>query len=1341
MGCSPSHSGIIQSITKNAAKPLKKTKAVLPPANCDNGITIPLLGRKSSSCHELCGRSDSGVTEQDNILPGNGLEKNACNGFAKNVSRREDQGKEESNSTADEGKVNSTYQRGVLDRKHARKQSSTGSELELSAEVQQDGNPRRSRKSKGHRSSKQGRRGKAREKQIAFSESEKKVDFPELLVKAHQHAYAYMNPNLSKYEAVISMTNQATQTQVILQQMISFMALRFDEINQCLEEIADDGEKLLKDVGKDLAWPLGKGNPMDQPDLLRQLLQYTANRMQTLNSSVASLTSNALQETCGYLQSAATNLQEKLRVKQISDGRLLRTIKLIEDSAAGAVQSRPNDLTLYSEDSGIGGDNESIKECRSPDKLERRTSQDSVRQVHSGRMKERARQGSVSNCVEGNTAAKMYSKDVAELSSNNAKISKQSHLATSLSMNSLDSSTTLEQDSNKDQESDDCTSSDDSYDDEEDNRSLSSQITLSQRPMTSPAGAGGYKQTSKWLENHGNEEMTLKMKEAISEKIKFVPEKSSSNVWIREEELSSALRRPSTADGSNRRTSRHRRSRSAESLRSQTEDPTLLELQRTQKELSKKLEQLYRSTGSTNKSAQQKSNIKSFLHTSCIASSNMTSTNKLKACLDKSFNILPSQERITLLKLDKSVDDHSNNRLKNTTTGTQSPSQRGTTEEKNNLVDRKMDCVNVSPRQSVRKLIETFSPVDEPIQTSNLKTLGPLRCVRKFGVPVLPPTIPAYRGLEPLDHKSSYLLVEGGGHASTGSCLNACQFIINNPFPICQGHVTNDASEIGTEDFEDFPPPPLEILMDDSFNVLQAKGQKTSPEKVLPNALSSCNVRKTGASQKIKTSVNMKDLLPSKNATSAYTSLGKTFRSQEENVTKTCVLVSDRQLVTQSEQEMQRKHEIEQAAHLYKQSHKIIPLQNPGDVSKANDEGEKKESAAIASYLLKQKQCSPSSYRRSEKSPAVIRRVSPTRTTVPSPSVEKRLTSPPTTRAVNKTHYNVQHSPPPLQKNASPTGITKLSSPPSQRKTQSPPSQRKLQSPPQLRRQASPPSQYRLPSPPSQLKSFSPPSQYRLPSPPSQLKSSSPPSQYRLPSPPSQLKSSSPPIQRRLPSPPNQLKSSSPPSQRRLPSPPNQLKSSSPPSQRRLPSPSDQYKIPSPSEGQALPNPPTMCKPPSPPTVHEPPSPPSYRRLSSPPTSRREPSPPLHSTSSPPLSPSFSRKGLRRSSDEPLPSSKFGNAQSIFCPSSTSLFEAKFPSPPNHSGAEAGTTQATSPILRHSFSGSQYGEQHRRAAMSAINPQPFVRRCYSDRRPRVQLRLAPSISPSLSCESALQHIG
>ncbi|KAM4694184.1 photoreceptor cilium actin regulator [Discoglossus pictus] len=1298
MGCSPSHSGIIHSLVKNATIPLKKQKAILPPSLDNNGFTVPLLG--NNDCEISTGKLRHKESLQEN---GQGCKE----GLDQDVSDTQSRWKKETSAAVDEDMVRLSYQKGNTERTHVRKQSSTASEQELGNETQQEANPRKGKKSK--RFHKQGRRTKSREKEIVFCETETKVDFPDLLVKAHQDAYAYLNPNLSKYEAIVYMANQATQTQLIMQQMVSFMALRFDEINQHMEEIAKDGEKLLEEVGNNLTWPLGKGVPTEQPDLLQQLLQYTVNKMQTLNCTVASLTSTTLQDTCNYLQSASTTLQDKLKKKKLYDDRLLRIIRLLEALAAGPPQPHPNDSTLYSEDSGIGGDNESIREFSCSDKGVRLRSCDSVSlegdkevvsQQKTGRnkMTEFPKGNNCKETSDINTDKKesIYCESKTQFVYSNEP--KRAIVADCLSMNSLESSTTL------DQETEDTIGSDESSDEEEDNQSVSDEVSLPQRPMTSPAGTGAYKHSSKWLENPENEEMSLKMKEAISERIKFVPVQSNNHVWIRDEGATSTLMRPNTASGCRRRTSRHRRSRSAESLRSQAEDPTLLELQRTQKELSKKLEQLY--VSNDNKSKETHINIRSFMHKkeSIIP---CTSTNKLKACLDKSFNILPSQERVNLRTFDQSIEKNSNDNKKPSTLGPGVKAKDVEADECVTSIERKLLSMNISPRQSVRKLIQTFSPVEDSMKIKEVKPLGPLRGIRKFGVPVLPPTLPAYRGLQPLNHKP--VLSADEEHTGLGT------FVSSFPSTLPSAIARNDTNEVVTEDFENLPPPPLEILMDDSFNMLQSNGQEKHEELNSTNptwqaTYSESSITKTiSTSQRIKSSINAIDILPSRNATDTYKSGNKSFRNQDIFKPRKYSSEADQHLRVQKGSEMQRKQEIEQAAHLYRQSHKIIPLHNPGDVTKSGNDGEIKETSIGVSSLSKQKQGSPVSQRRSEKSPAVIRRISPSRVIAPTPPSEKKISDPPVNRAVIKTQAHGHSSSPPLQNVTIPTASPKVPSPPTQRKLPSTPSQPKQSSPPPVRRQQSPPSQRRLPSPPNTQREPSPQS-HCTPTPP--LSPSHSQRGCKLASPPQVRRQQSPQSQRRL---------QSPPSSRREPSPPSHCTPTPPLS------PSHSQR------GRKLA---------SPPQVRSQQSPPSQRRLPSPPSSRREPSPPSHFIPSPPVSPSFSPRGLRRSSDEPQPSPKmFGNAQSIFCPSSTSLFEAKLPSPPNTSGTEVAYSQVAGPILRNNLPNRSYEDQHRRIAMSAANPQPFVRRCFSERRPRVQLRLPVSITAPATNDQALHQIG
>ncbi|XP_018118175.1 photoreceptor cilium actin regulator [Xenopus laevis] len=1258
MGCSPSHSGIIQSIAKNAAKPLKKNKEAIPAGHENDGLTIPLLGAQRAICELSSGimTLENGLEDKHWVLSQKAAESS--------LSVPEGDRKDRARDIADEAMVHLSKQKDLPERGSIRKQSSTGSEPELG---NGEHNPRRSKKSKRQRSLKC-RSTKTRDQEIAFPEAEKKVDFPELLVKAHEHAYSYLNPNLSKYEAIICMANQATETQLIMQQMITFMALRFDEINTCMEELAEDGEKMLKEVGGNLVWPAVKGDTSEHPDLLQQLLLYTVNKMQELNSTVSCLTSNALKETCSYLQSATANLQEKLKVKQQSDERLMRTIRLLESSAFECPQSNSHDMALYSEDSGIGGDTESIKERRCDSVGQEsliKGEEELISKVAKPSMDIKYKETSETRM---NINENIHSSPSAK--PNRPRVYQQSSFADSLSLNSLDSSTTLEQGSINNQDSDETSDSDDSYNDGLDNKSMLSQATLSQRPLSSPAGTGGYKNPSKWLENPSNE-MSLKMKEAISEKIKFVPKKSRSHVWNREEDATLASKRPSTADGNNRRTSKQKRSRSAESLRSQAEDPTLVELQRTQKELGRKLELMYTSDGSAKKGRQQNMNGKS-LHNENVSTANVNSSSKLKACLDKSFNILPSQERVSFKRSDKSIAKDTKNSL----TSASILQLHSATNTNIPLTGPKSEGKSISPRQSVRKLIETFSPADESTHITSVKSLGPLRCVRKFGVPVLPPTIPVFQALQPLDQS---LPVRDWTSITPSTCLYTSHSVTNFPSAACEDRT--NVNEEGAEDLESFPPPPLEILMDDSFSVLQSEEHtatelKTSQSILASGKQATCTEKKPSASQKMKTSINVKDLLPSKNSTVSYMSIKTQEPTRKFSLESGLQLAGGREINA----ETLKRHEMEQAAHLYKQSCKIIPLQNPGEVVKSDNDGEMTQACADVPPTFKQKQYSPASQRKSEKIPAGIRRVSPTRATVPSPPTEKRLTNLPVNTTLFKTQFHTQKSSPPVTRNASHTSTPKIPSPPVQRK---------------------------LPSPTSQQKSPSPSAQRKLPSPPPHQKSHSLGFQRKLPSPPPHQKSPSPVVQRKLSNSPSHQNSTSLLNQRKLPSPPCQRKLSSPPQGQRQPSPPNQ---------SSLPSPPSSC---------------------------RDPSPPIYCTPSPPMSPSFSYKGARRGSDDLQLSSKWiGNAQSIFCPSSNSLFETKPTTPPTFSTKETPPqSNGTTPHLRHSFSSRPNEDQHRRIAMSAANPQPFVRRSYSDRRPRVQLRLPVSISASAVSEPSLQQIG
>lgn len=200
-----------------------------------------------------------------------------------------------------------------------------------------------------------------------------KVDFPPHMVRAHQAAYAFLNPNISKYETLLGLLDQTAQTQLSLQPMMSALVLRFEEINQALEEMAEEGELMLKEHGDYMALPSGMMGPAvmqakssaaiasppdPPPDLLQQLLQHSTEKMRLVGGSVQALGDTTLEEAVEYFSSLSKLLVEKLQAKQAAEQRLAQVLARVEGAAMR--KSNPEDSALHSEDSGIGGENESL---------------------------------------------------------------------------------------------------------------------------------------------------------------------------------------------------------------------------------------------------------------------------------------------------------------------------------------------------------------------------------------------------------------------------------------------------------------------------------------------------------------------------------------------------------------------------------------------------------------------------------------------------------------------------------------------------------------------------------------------------------------------------------------------------------------------------------------------------------------------------------------------------------------------------------------------------------------------------------------------------------------------
>ncbi|XP_028252094.1 photoreceptor cilium actin regulator [Parambassis ranga] len=668
-------------------------------------------------------------------------------------------------------------------------------------------------------------------------QAEQKVDFPEPLVKAHQAAYAFLNPSINKYDILLGLLEQATQTQVSVQPMVAFMALRYEEIIQGLEEMAEEGDRVLKENGEHLAWPSqmknlssttslksGSSNTEPPPDLLQQLLQYTTQRMRNVCQTVGGLGDSALEEAVEYFASVSEILEEKLKVKRAAEARLLQLLSRFE--MASLRKPGPEDSALFSEDSGIGAESESLAGS------ERRHRRESCESTGTNRTTPVSPMGYTSmNVMQGG-------------------VLKQKRLSQiSVSLSSLDSLCTIMDNDQRDSllgsvSLDD--GEDGDNDDETVDRDLGNvQEAFRKRSNSSPLAPGQHPRRlpPKRIENPQNVEMTLKMKNAISGRIQFVSSqnsggaktkvvgspKTSRREWTDEEVQSP--RRPQTAAPVRKATvkktsvTKERRSQSADSLRSKGEDPTLLELERTQKDLNQRLQRINKSkTGGNPRTA-------SIRQTQGTSPARSPAVNRKQPLLEKNSNTLPPKDKPRLTK---------NNNKKQ---------EEPTTEEEDKQNDKKTSKgpVKATPppsppmsprpssglyrgRNSVKKLIDTFSQGIEDHESP--KVLGPLKGVRKCGVPVLP-------GL-------------GNVEAVLSAGITSCR------------PDTTSSEKTYDLDLDSLPPPPLEVLMDNSFESAQSLSGGTAVDGNIKVGRSPV-LKRAGVSQRLRASVqSMVTVLPSK---------------------------------------------------------------------------------------------------------------------------------------------------------------------------------------------------------------------------------------------------------------------------------------------------------------------------------------------------------------------------------------------------------------------------------------------------------------------------------------------
>uniref|UniRef100_G1SKM7 Photoreceptor cilium actin regulator n=1 Tax=Oryctolagus cuniculus TaxID=9986 RepID=G1SKM7_RABIT len=1204
MGCTPSHTHIVNSVAKSGIQFLKKPKGILPGRQGDSERgSIPLLVR-SSTCYDSGGdlscrptlaeaqpKHRTQTTAQGQFMrdPASGNRKDKAELIPGGQSSPAQLNKAQSHVARD-GSFQTPACHGMQGGDNERSATQETTEWE--------------KKLKCHGSSKQGPGCQPIPPAPGWAG---KVDFPEPLVKAHQHAYAYLHHSLSKYEAIVCLVQRATQTRELLQPLLGFLLRCFEEVSQLLGEIAKGGEELLQEVREDLAWPLGKGEPREQPDLLQQLLQYTVGRLQALHGTVASLTGSSLEGCHHSLHSTASHLETKLSTKRGVEERLLRALGQLESLAGGRGDPGLQGLPLCSEDSGIGGDSESV---HSVDKLGRQGSWDltpepaewksRILPQTEARLPGQAWQQNP--CWVGSdrpqdcplstpTRAKIQPAAQREASSPapcSTSLGKSSprHLEPGKSRLGKPprGEGPAEAHPSKGWEwtAPALSEPEDSSPEEEEEVGGTIPCTWQEkappsRPRSSPASPKSpFQPHCRRLRSPQAQEMILKMKEAISERIKFVPVPSAHQDWAEEEDEATAVPpRPNTVSGSRRAPERQRRSQSDACLKNPMEDPTLQELRRIQWDLGQRLEAFY-ALG-----AEQQGHSKGRVlppraavlrpGDSCRVSPSTTSS-KLKASLTKNFSILPSQDKSIVQRCSPHPEADQPWQRK----AEKLPNATGSSERDHEAPGpRDWNARGCASRTSVKKLIETFSATESLRPPGDSKSPGSSPFLRKWGVPIMPPRFPIYRGLAPLYPKPQISPAAGRDSLGVGMAWRPLAPALP-PLPPAEEPNSEDVSWEGEGDPEPLPPPPLEILMDTSFASLEPPGSAvpagSSPTEPRGTGLGrACPPGGTCTSPKLRASMGPRDVLPSKSTVSPS-------RPRSTGPAGSKVSCSPRR----------------PALDLH---HPPAPKPNPEGASGAQSHAQAEKAASLAKHPQK-----ASAWHRS------------------SPTSGQNRTSEPS-----------------------------LARPPRGPRSAEAPRPGRERSPAVVRKTSPPRAHW---APQADKKHRSLPASHR----PAQ----SPPAAHSSPSPPLSPAAPSPPVSPRVLSPPPTKRRTSPLPPHKLPSPP----------------------------------------PASPPTQHPEANSPSSA-----------PSP------SPPGSPSQGHKERGDSEGSQAATAEApGNARSIFCPATSSLFEARSPLSTAHLLAP--------PSLPPGCSGSQ-----RRMALCALNPQPFIRRPAAHRQPGLQLQL-PGSSPT-----------
>ncbi|XP_021502836.1 photoreceptor cilium actin regulator isoform X1 [Meriones unguiculatus] len=1090
MGCTPSHNAIVNSFAKSGIQFFKKPRAILP--GCQQGSQkgpIPLLVQSSTFC-------DPGG---EMYLGERLAEETANSKKLQTMAVRLCQLTKDMKGPIPESQtfqMNKSQSRTAMDISFGTEGFHGLPDVDFSGKESKENILQETSKGDGkpacHQSDDQDHCCQT------APESKGKVDFPEPMVKAHQHTYAYLHTSLSRYEAILYLVQRASQTRELLQPMLSFLLLCFEEVNQLLGEISKDGELLLQEVGGDLAWPSRKGEPWEQPDLLQQLLQYTVNQLQAVHSTVSTLTGSFLEGSSSYFSSTAGQLEGKLSTKRGIDECLLRALGQLESLTSGHGDPGLLGPPLCSEDSGIGADNESVQ---STEKLGKRASWDFVAEpgewkpgtaaqveaIPSGHPWQKGPywtssdglqdcplsspriakvQPAVQDEARGSRPSSVGPDAVTSRPPEAAKsilwdplgseIPVQTHLSQSSGL--MDAVSLSEDEDSSLEEEDEVSSTD---------LPAEPQKALPSRPRCSPTARESlFQPYSRKLRSPQAQEMILKMKEAISERIKFVPLPSRPQDWAEEEEGRAMVPpRPRSVSGNRWSPVRQQRSQSEGSLQSPMEDPTLQELRRVQADLSRRLEVFY-ALGATRQGRSSEQHLQSrpsvlWPPANCRVSPSST-ISKFKASLAKNFSILPSQDK-SILQRSSPHSDHGQ------------PCQ-GKAEKLPNAVlccensraprDTEWDVRACPTRTSVKKLIETFSPTESLRMPRDSRNLVPSPCLRKWGVPAMPPRFPIYRGLAPMYPKPQISPATGREPFKVNMGWRP-----SAPFPSLPTAEASKSEDIDCEtqeDLENLPPPPLEILMDRSFTALEhpessQPAASSQEETLVPGLREASHPRKTWASPKLRASMSPMDLLPSKGTGSSprLHSTGPGNARIVGNSRKLTLDLNTQKTVRPSpeaEGGAQIQAQAENAANFSEHQQRAIPQHHTHPTAG--------QSRTLEPSLARPSggSHSPDASRKGpERSPPVIRKASPPRAQW-APQRDRRLQSLPSSHGLSQPSLPAVLSSP---------------SPPLSHRTLSPPATRKPISPPYQHLQpnsgpGSPPSQQTEANTPSSVSPSSP---------------------------------------------------------------------------------------------------------------------------------------------------------------------------------------------------------------------------------------------------------------------------